>query len=517
MHKLLFIAALLFIVTPTRANDIYLAQNAAGGATGADCADAVPYTLFNSSSNWGSGGTQIGPGTTVHLCGTITAPPGASGFLGFHASGTNGNPITLKFETGAILQAPYWGGGGAITTNANSWVTIDGGTNGILQATQNGTSLANQQDGEGVVAEGGSDVTIQNLTISNLYVHTNSLADESGQNSIGIDIWSGSNLSVIGCTLHDMKWAIRFSYATGHTFSTMTASNNTIYNIDHGIFLTDSSASGSAIMSGFTLSGNTVHDFANWDDNNDDNHHDAFHLNTNSSSTLFTNFYLYNNYVYGDPGIRGNAGFFSFPASVGSESGLYIFNNVFVNTSSGHCWANGSVALAGVSTSNVVNNTFVSQATSCKDIGFVYELGSTGVTFENNIGQNTENAAVYAPTPGAVVALDHNNYYQSSSWNFSGTWYNSLAGWESGTGFDRNSGVLNPNLDANFKPGSGSAVIGKGANLSSLCSAVPQLCGDKNGTVRPSSGAWDIGALQSGGSAADNPPNAPSDLSVVVN
>src|SRR5690349_10329995 len=54
------------------ANDVYIAQTAAGAANGADCADARPLSFFNSSPNWGSGTGQIGPATTVHICGTIS-------------------------------------------------------------------------------------------------------------------------------------------------------------------------------------------------------------------------------------------------------------------------------------------------------------------------------------------------------------------------------------------------------------------------------------------------------------
>jgi len=101
MRKFLFIFAFFFVVLPIRATDLYIAQAATGGSTGADCGDALPYTFFNNSSNWPS---PIGPGTTVHLCGTITAPAGASSFLSFQGGGANGNPITLKFEMGPFLE-----------------------------------------------------------------------------------------------------------------------------------------------------------------------------------------------------------------------------------------------------------------------------------------------------------------------------------------------------------------------------------------------------------------------------
>ncbi len=163
------ILALMFVILAagfSTASDIYIAQNAAGANTGADCSDAHAAAWFNSSSNWGSNSGLIGPGTTVHLCGTFTAPAGSSGYLTFHGSGTSGKPITLLFESGAVLTAPYWGNdpngfSGAINASGLSYITVDGGTNGTIQATSNGTGLTYQQAGSAVyfysVSEFGSE------------------------------------------------------------------------------------------------------------------------------------------------------------------------------------------------------------------------------------------------------------------------------------------------------------------------------------------------------------------------
>ena len=91
------------------AANIYIAQSAVGAADGADCNDAYAYTFFNTASNWGSGSTQIGPGTTVYLCGTITVPVNTAGLV-VHGSGTSSNPITIFFEPNAILQSPAFNG-----------------------------------------------------------------------------------------------------------------------------------------------------------------------------------------------------------------------------------------------------------------------------------------------------------------------------------------------------------------------------------------------------------------------
>ena len=195
--------AVMFVILAasfSAASDIYIAQNATGGNTGADCADAHAASWFNSSSNWGSSAGKIGPGTTVHLCGTFTAPAGSSGYLTFQASGTSGNPITLLFESGAVLTATYWSGP-VISVGANNYVTINGGTNGIIQATANGTNMANHQDNGAGVDCGSvnicSDILVENLTIANLYVHACSesssytaCTDGGGGNTLGIRVWA---------------------------------------------------------------------------------------------------------------------------------------------------------------------------------------------------------------------------------------------------------------------------------------------------------------------------------------
>ena len=112
--------------------DIYVAQGAIGAADGSSCASAKATSFFNSASNWGASATQIGPGTVVHICGVITAAAGSTAFT-FNGSGASGNVITLKFETGAVLQAPYFGpNGGAIEVNGKSYIVIDGGVNGTI-------------------------------------------------------------------------------------------------------------------------------------------------------------------------------------------------------------------------------------------------------------------------------------------------------------------------------------------------------------------------------------------------
>lgn len=489
------------------ASDIYIDQSGSGSQNGTDCADAYPVTFFNTAANWGTGPGQIGPGTTVYLCGTFTASAGASGYLTFQGSGTSGNPITLKFEPGAILQAPYWGGtpnvsGGAVDTGGNSYVTIDGGSDGVIQATANGTNLANQQGTTvGVFANHGSNVTIKNLTVANLYVHANNLSDESGQDTYGIWIANGNNLTVTANTIHATKWGITTEFDT-NMYSNLVISDNQIYNIDHGIFHNAGSSSGG--QSGTQIFGNTIHDFANWDDTADNNHHDGIHVNANAGTSL-SGIQIYNNYIYGDPGINGNTFIFSFPTAGTITSPIQIFNNTLSDTSATHLTADGFVALDNVS-GTIVNNTLLNPGSGSASGGtqptgvHLYTAGTN--TVENNIFSGLSEPLDFAVS-GTIS--NYNDFYGvpvNGGWEEpTNTYYSSLASWVTGTGHDAASITSNPNLNSSYVPQSGSPVISAGTNLTSLCSGQPNpglgaLCYDSNGIARPTTGAWDIGAYQ---------------------
>jgi len=499
--KYIIIIFALLLAPYAFAADIYFASSSAGSNNGTNCANAYAYN--DGTHGLGVTGTWTA-GNVLHLCGTFTGTAGASSFITAQASGSSGSRITLKFETGAVITATYWTGP-VINLNDKSYITVDGGTNGIIQATANGSAFANQGDNgacvnNGMPAGNATDVTVQNLTCSNIYIDS-SLSDNGGEDTYGIDIWNTSNLVIQNNTLHDMKWAIRNSYATGSTYSNLTVADNTIYNMDHGWFGGDSSTSGSAVMSNWQIYGNDISNFSNWDNTLDNNHHDGIHLNTNSTTTLFTNVFIYDNYIHGDPGAFGNAGFFSFPAAAAAESGMYIFNNVMVNDSANHCWANGEIALAKVGTSYIFNNTIDSFASTCHDTGIVYEDGSTNGTIENNLVLNSPNDGIYSTATTSVTAINYNDYFGSVAWTYNGSSYSTLASWQA-TGFDANSITTNPNITAGFALTAGSPAIGLGANLTSLCSTESQICADKAGIARPASGAWDAGAYQFGGSPA---------------
>src|ERR1700721_1147452 len=150
MRKILFLIVCMSLWAATAsANDIYIAQNATGSATGADCANAVAWSAIGSSANWVEG-------NTLHRCGTYNVPVNGTGITAL-GNGSSGNPITIFFEPGANLTSPAMSIG--INVNGKSFITIDAGPlnsgnlNGTIQNTANGYGLANQVGAPKCVAD----------------------------------------------------------------------------------------------------------------------------------------------------------------------------------------------------------------------------------------------------------------------------------------------------------------------------------------------------------------------------
>lgn len=531
------ILAVIFVILATgfsaaaSAANIYIAHNAAGGITGADCADAYAAAWFNSAANWGSNAAQIGPGTTVHLCGTFTAPAGASGYLTFQAGGGSANQITLIAEQGVILQAPYWGQNGAISTGGFNYITLNGNNNGTIEATANGTNLANQAPScggnlvctSGIYAADCGNCLIENWTIANIYVNVGP-SDESvaGEGSHGIFFNDGSNTTISGNTVHDMKWGISTHFCGD---SNWTISNNIVYNVDHGVavFSDDTSCS----LTNLTISGNTIHDFANWDDNGNANHHDGIHISPTASGTAITTAVLDKNYIYGDPGFGGNSAWFM-EGTPGTISGLQITNSLYVNTSTTHTWAD-SVINEGIGNTSIViaNNTLVGSTSStsgsncngstCADIAIqTHDSAGNGAIIKNNI-ISTFNRALVMVSSSTIPTSDYNDFYGNADVadGPNGTLYSTASAWNTYSSEDAHSQSGNPDLNGTYQlTNSSSAAWQTGVNLTSL--NIANLDSDMARATRPPSSPpnWDIGAYYDSGSG--DPPNPPTGLSAAV-
>jgi hypothetical protein len=491
----------------------YVAQSAGTFSSGSACngKNAITVATFNA--------TTLSPGDTTYICGTLTAAAGTSNFIQFGQSGSSSSPITLIFDSGAVIQAPYWSG--PAIEFGGAWIIIDGKGTGIVQATANGTGLANAQDG-GIGLDAGSgcsNCTVQNLTVSNIYVHSctgsvSSCTDEGGQNTYGIRAVGGSNLTLTGNTVHDAKWCNLFAYVSS---SGIQISNNTISNCDHGVVFGDAGAGDTGTGSIF---GNDISNMQNWDDAGDYNHHDGVHTWANNTGSSYT-VQIYNNYLHGNGGHNFNA-WLGIEANAKNST---LFNNT-VNMQS-NCI--GGVGLVGLfsgggpyaSGVGIYNNTIQGNGSSdgCEGIGIQEQTGGTLV--KNNIVLNT-NTFTYIPTSGQVSAIDHNLYYNSSS----GFWCPAnvdvaFPTWRSGCTYDANGANSNPNLTSGFLLNSGSPAVGLGANLTSL--GITALNSDKSGLARAATGVctpgvagcWDAGSYQYQ-SSTTSLPNPPADLVATV-
>jgi hypothetical protein len=534
IKKLILAIALLLSVSSLRAqNNIYIAQTAQRNNTGADCADAYAMTFYNTYANWvgtvqtPGTYTAIGPGTTVHLCGTFTASAGASNFLIVESGGTAGNPITTKFETNALLTAPYWGGP-AIQLNHN-YLVIDGGTNGTIQATANGTNLTYQNSsGSCVNGVNVGSVEIKNLTCANLYVHVcnapgDSTCTDANGNSESIFIFNYGSVPgpilIHNNTVHDTAWAITYQFESTQNYAVQIYSN-TIYNIDHGVVF---AAGGSGSFTGSALIyGNTIHDFQNWDESGDAWHHDGIHVFTGASGESISGLNIFNNYIYGNYGLTSTSGIYVEPAAANEISNFYIFNNLFQNSAATGYPGDAYLYFFGENC-GIYNNT-VQQTSSTADSGVDYSSNDgpfSGCTVENNVFSFTgTQRGEYIPLGNSLTNSDYNDFYDLPATNamiYQGNFY-SLAGWVSNTGFDTHSITSNPNLTSTGQPNSGSPIIGAGASLYSICNGqanpgLGALCSDIAGTARPSSGAWSIGAYQGAGGSAPVTSYNPTSLS----
>lgn len=441
---------------------------------------AFQATFFNTAGNWGSGATQIGPGTTVHLCGVFSST------LTFQGSGTSGSPITLHFETGAKFSTAHWGAGAnVIFASGKSNLVVDGGTNGTIEATNNGSSptYGFQDDETGVDLGTCANCVIKNLTISNMFVKNTS--DNQGVGECVHLLGSGS--SITGITCHDANIGIGYNYPAGGTNTVGEIAHNTIYHTNIAISVGDTGAGAS--FTGLSIHDNEIYDASNWDDlaTNAFHHNGVMIFVTNDNSSVPSPT-IYNNYIHGDFGARETGHIFldgEGNGSAGSYAGAQIFNNVLADDSAVNTPSNGLIitkANGGSPAVAITNNTekFLAgnQGRCNMNQGAVY-------TLKNNIGIQCS-LFVYLSS-GTAPSSDYNDKYLNS-------------------GSDATEGshsvTTDPKLGANFVPTVGSGAIGAGLNFFATCNGRPNpglgaLCFDKNGVARASVGVWNIGAFES--------------------
>lgn len=485
-------AVIYVAIKESSSPNVYVAQTPLGQNTGADCADALSYSAVSYNM----------PGTTYHLCGTFSLPAGSSGPITISASGTPGNPITIKFEAGASATAPYWGPNGFIYAAGESYITVDGGANGSISATANGTTLANQSTpSSGIYFTNVSSSEIKNLTVSNIYVHRSSPNDEVGtQDTWGIQWVNGSNVTIDNNTIHDAYGCIYYTFAPSATSSTVKIFDNTAFNCNSDI--TTAAGGAGAILGTDLIYGNVLHDWSNWDETANQNSHAGISVFTAGAGAQVTGLQIYNNLVYGNMTVM--TAYLSLLENPGTILNAYVFNNVFYNVGTGYP-ADGYLD-DWSSQAFVFNNTIVGRAGSSNG-GSAYNQNGIGSTLYNNIF-TTCYVGFSVNTGASIAASDYNDIYGCNDVGLSqGSFETTLANWQAATGLDGHSTSGNSLLSPSSAPpyqlsSTSSAAFRTASNLSSYCATVPALCTDFAGNTRPSTGAWDMGAFFLGGGAS---------------
>ena len=500
MRRSAFFFVLLVFALPARGKDFYIAATQASTGSGTGCSTAKPYSWFNTAASWGSGTAQIGPGTTVHLCGTFTGTANQQLLLA-QGSGTSTAPIIIKFEPGAILTAPYWSSLGAIRMDNRSYITVDGGGTGIIRNTANGTGLAYHAQSRAIYAAYCTGCTVQNITIANLYVHT-AVSDVSvTHTAVNCVYFLGANSFTINhMTCHDAGWAVA-GYGNDFTYE-----NSDIYNVDHGLAF---GAGGTT--SGFAIHDNHFHSYTNWDNSTNVYHHDGIHM-WGQNGGVVTNGTIYNNLFDGDSGVNITAHVYL----QDSIRDVAVYNNVFLGPSTriiNVLWFEGQTGSTplpgGPATGNSAYNNFI-KAGSHKGGAALTIVAQFGFTAVNNVllGGVWD---IGVSQGGSLSSVGiNNNIYEDlltdagdyNSFGFQGKSYRDIASWQSACHCDSKSKLATAakiNASSLGQLLSGSVAISAASNLMAISTGgLSALSHDKIGSLRPASGSWDAGAYKFG-------------------
>lgn len=559
MKRTIVILTLLLCAPLLRAaNTVFISQGGAGSVNGTSCANAQTAAYFNTSGNWNASptGIQIGPDTTVHLCGTFTGTLNST-MLTFQGSGSSGHQLIFESDSTncADFTSPAWNGtNGAINTNGKNFLTLDGqgtgnaGTGppntsfsacGTIENTANGTSSANQQASRGISVPSGTNIVIQNWEIKNLYLRTGHVSEVFDETQVNAINWGSAStintLLISNNQMHDEGWTL-----LGNNSDNVTLQSNEMYNAEHNF-------AGAPVH--FTVSKNHFHDWSLWDTPSSGGfpyHHDAIHCfaGTAGATVLFV---IDHNQFDG--------------ATFDGTPGDGQFNQfIFIegNTSSTRCMAPGgqviavdnvgltngtSPGIAGIygnaTTGDVndfwVNNIFLGNATNDSSICAPFS-GTSNLTYENNACGNSGILMTEGGGSNPTFAVEDFNAWQgcttTNCWFFGGggpdtgsftTWKAStfctgsangcdqhgIANLASTTFFALNAACTNGSVGQSCAPTAASPLKNAGANLfTTLGCASPVIpglgsgCTDMNGNAWPSGGTWWIGAFDTSGTTS---------------
>lgn len=452
------------------AKDLYVAQTAAGEHVGSSCANALSVAWLNDPAHWRRGPRDVAAGDTVHLCGTITTP------LRPYGDGDARAPITIFFERYAKISAPtLWDAslkiGSGIDLNGRHYFVVDGGSNGVIEATSNGTPGTHQHSDNltGISTNRAGNITIRRVSILGMYARTPGSNDANkygcgtwGTSMTGANIFENNRVQDANC---GVQWSTRRS-----TGGTMIVRGNAMSRVSWGF------ASGGEGIVHLKFYGNDLSDGYVWSGRiatgDGHFHNDPFHIWISDPATSFPDLVIFDNRIHGSWGDNTTGGFY-FECNGTAESCPAIIYNNIVDTTTG--FTNGAIALKHAEDVKIFNNVFASPGNAI----------------------HIENSRWGDPaTPSRLVDVKNNLFYAvgvpltaSGTSSFGTISHNAY--WKTSAGKDNHPTKGNPRVDAaTFIPQPGSPLIGSGLDLSSYFNL------DRRGAMRPQGRGWDIGAFQ---------------------
>jgi hypothetical protein len=527
------------------ASTYYVSQNGGPFNGGSACNGQNAISVGTSNNK------SYQAGDLIYICGTIT-----SGVSFSSSNGASGNPVTIKFDSGARVSAAMCA---AICFNLGgaSNLILDGGTpcgpgtpceiaeasnqtshpsglTGIIEATNSGSPPLSAPGRSQGIWTAGNNVEIRNIILRNFYQHTSFNDNLYGSDDITAVYVNGTtNTSIHDSVLHDFTSGVELNKAFNFSFY-----NNSIYQMNWGI--------GAGTQAGVSQTGWTIHDnhfgrVDNWDEAANNAHHNRiilFNGGVANGAGNWSGLYIYNNLFDGAAGCC-STGIIFFDG--GPQLNTYVYNNVFSNA--GQTQGLSNALMEGSSPGNQVfyyNNTIIGAGPAVDNrAGCLLVQGTAAVI--NNVITLCNQLVYYQNSPAvpSVSPIDYNAYGTADTSRVfvtdSAGVFTSLGAWRSYTKQEANSTYnqsgLKLNVDGTLTSGS-PIVSQQGMNLSSVCNQnanLTALCFDsslghqRTPTPRPATGSWAIGALNSGstigppGPPPANRPAPPTNLGATVN
>lgn len=180
--------------------------------------------------------------------------------------------------------------------------------------------------------------------------------------------------------------------------------------------------------------------------------------------------------------------------------------------------ANGNPKASGV---QIYNNSLVNVGANAMSAGMRLDSDTANMTLRNNIISGMASALYIHDISGAPVGFssDYNLLNNTSGINWLESFKN-YSQWQA-LGFDTHGklgidpGFLAAPGNEQLTANSPALTLGAGTNLTGLSISI--LDSDLNGVARPASGAWALGAYQTGAAASTPAVAPPTNLSVSVN